>query len=624
MALFPGELINQRYRVLELLGEGERGATYRVWDITHEQEGVLKEVLDPEGTLKRPFAAESKRLISLNHPQLARFRDYFFLPQVGHYLLSDYVPGVSLQHLLKQYGPLPQPFVVDCIEAAADPLTYLHEKNQLHLNVKPANLRIRPDGQVVLVDSGLGGLNMPQRKGGYVSPEQQQGVDIDSMSDVYGLGATLYAALTHKEPPNSLERASGLYTLFPARQINSTVAPYLSLAANHAMSLNRETRTADVNSLARALRRPDSGSFAGASLAKEKDDIPQRNKQLPERTTPIPQFEPRRRRRQIQTRTIWGLAMVFVLLVVTIYSFTLLNQEELVGGSEVAATATTQSQVIAALTAVAPTATPTALPTLRPTPTPAPIISQTGMRMLFMPTGIFRYGNDDGENDEIPSNLINLEPYFIDETEVTNGQYRECVLDEACDPPARPNASYHDAYYNSDLYDDYPVIFVNWFQADNFCAWRGGRLPTEAEWERAAGYDPASLQRTLYPWGDEFAGNNLNYCDGNCPRDGRDGEIDDGHQDTAPVGSYVSGNSYIGASDMLGNVMEWTADWYDRDYYNEAPRANPRGPAEGEFKVLRGGSWFSLPDELSVTRRGFFDPTVTRATLGFRCAMDMP
>ncbi len=625
MSLYPNEKIANRYRIIELLGSGEHGAVYRVWDETHEQEAVLKEVLDPHGALTRPFKAAIKKLQALNHPQLPTVQDTFFIENTGHYILSEYIPGVSLQNLLDQYGPLPASVAVDAIEAVAPPLTYLHENNQLHLNIKPANIRIRPDGRVALVDTGLPQLNLAQRKGGFVSPEQQQGVDIDSMSDVYSLGATLYMALTNKEPPNALERASGLYTLFPARQVNPDVPPYLSLAANHAMSLRRESRTADVNSFARALRKPDSNSFAGASLAKDPDPKPARNKPLPQRPTPLTQTpQSRRPRREIQTRTIWGLVMLFVLIVATILSYALIDQEELVGGSEVAATATTESQVIAALTAVAPTATPTPLPTLRPTATPAPIVSKTGMRMLYMPTGIFRFGNNESERDEAPSNLVNLEPYYIDETEVTNGQYRECVLEAACDPPARDSASYHDAYFNSDSYDDYPVIFVNWYQAENFCSWREARLPTEAEWERAAGYNPAELQRTLFPWGDEFVGENLNYCDGNCPRDGRDGLVDDGHQDTAPVGSFPAGNSPIGAADMLGNVMEWTADWYDRDYYAEAPRTNPRGPAEGDFKVLRGGSWFSVQEELMVTRRGFFDPTVTRATLGFRCAMDVP
>ncbi|MCB0036432.1 MAG: SUMF1/EgtB/PvdO family nonheme iron enzyme, partial [Anaerolineales bacterium] len=211
-----------------------------------------------------------------------------------------------------------------------------------------------------------------------------------------------------------------------------------------------------------------------------------------------------------------------------------------------------------------------------------------------------------------------------DETEVTNGQYAQCVEADACRPPTSNAASYHPAYYGTADYDNYPVVFVDWYAADTFCEWRDARLPTEAEWERAAGYDPILLQRTLYSWGDEFDGTALNYCDANCIREGNDFVIDDGHRDTAPVASYENGRSPIGAYDMLGNVMEWVADWYERDYYAEAPKTNPRGPVTGEFKALRGGSWFSRAEELTITRRGFFDPTVSRATLGFRCAMDLP
>src|SRR5690606_8871348 len=110
----------------------------------------------------------------------------------------------------------------------------------------------------------------------------------------------------------------------------------------------------------------------------------------------------------------------------------------------------------------------------------------------------------------------------------------------------------------------------------------------EAEWERAAGYSPTQLQRTLFPWGAEFDGTRLNYCDANCSREGGDGTFNDGHRDTAPVTSYANGRSPIGTYNMLGNAAEWVNDWYQRDYYATASQSNPRGPAEGEYKVLRG------------------------------------
>ena len=193
-----------------------------------------------------------------------------------------------------------------------------------------------------------------------------------------------------------------------------------------------------------------------------------------------------------------------------------------------------------------------------------------------------------------------------------------------CRPPASPNASYHSSYYGDPAYDDYPVIFDNWFDADAFCQWRRGRLPSEAEWEKAAGFDAVEGVRTLYPWGDVFDGTRLNYCDKNCPREHRDGSVDDGHQDTAPVGSYLDGRSSLGIYDMSGNVMEWVGDWYDPQFYQGSTDTNPLGPVEGQFKSIRGGSWLSAADETTVTIRDSFDPLVARTNLGFRCAMTPP
>ena len=113
-------------------------------------------------------------------------------------------------------------------------------------------------------------------------------------------------------------------------------------------------------------------------------------------------------------------------------------------------------------------------------------------------------------------------------------------------------------------------MWVNWEQARAFCEWRGARLPSEAEWERAAGFDPDRGVKTLYPWGDEFAGDLLNYCDASCSAEHLDTSFDDGYRDVAPVGSYPEGRSLVGAYDMLGNVAEWTNDWYDRNYYSDA------------------------------------------------------
>ena len=619
MPLLPGELLNKRYRIVSLLATGSRGATYRAWDIKEQKQYAVKEYLDPATTAQRSFRAEAQRLLRLEHPQLPTVRDHFSLDGIGQYLVSDYIDGVDLQSLLDQYGPLPSDLVAAWLQAVCRPLAYLHEQEQLHLNIKPANIRLTPAGELFLVDTGLPGMGLAQQPE-FGSPEQQTGQATTAVSDIYSLGATLYTLLTGQPPAAASKRESGLDDLTPARDLNPDVEPYLSIMATRAMSLRPDARYVSVATFAQALSRPTSSS--------QREGLRRTGELPPPAPAPANTFHPLRwKQRYVQMRVIGGLAVLLFLLVGVGLTIAYINSSDAFQSDEqIAATATIESAVIAALTAIAPTPTLPPAPTPEPDPTPAPLIDEaTGMRMLFVPAGSFRMGREAGENNEQPARFVALDSYYIDQTEVTNGQYRLCVEAGVCNPPASPGATYHGSYYNSQQYDNYPVIFVNWHMARTFCEWRGVRLPTEAEWEKAAGYDPATSIKRLYPWGNEFDGVRLNFCDANCTLAKRIAEYNDGHRDTAPVGSYPDGRSPLGMYDMAGNVMEWVNDWYDPRYYQNAPTdTNPMGPPQGEFKTIRGGSWLSSPEEVTVSRRFSFDPTVSRANLGFRCAATPP
>ncbi len=256
-------------------------------------------------------------------------------------------------------------------------------------------------------------------------------------------------------------------------------------------------------------------------------------------------------------------------------------------------------------------------PTNHSIPVPPSATAQNFTRypglMVEIGAGIFTMGCDDANNagvscasSETPLHSANLDAYRIDKYEVTNSQYAQCVAGGACALPLSNSSFTRPSYYDNSAYANYPVIYVSWYNAHDYCAWAGKRLPSEAEWEKAA-RGPSGTQ--LFPWGDEPA---------NCDRTNYNSCLGD----TSAVGSYPSGASPTGALDMAGNVWEWVGDWYSNTYYSSLPplASNPSGPITGTYKVLRGGVWYSDVDTLRVADRYYNNPTSRYYSLGFRCA----
>jgi formylglycine-generating enzyme required for sulfatase activity len=275
--------------------------------------------------------------------------------------------------------------------------------------------------------------------------------------------------------------------------------------------------------------------------------------------------------------------------------------------------------VIPRISTVTPTSTATSSPTSATTPvaTHTPITGTTttrtvdGMVMVYVPAGEFLMGNDQGgADDEKPQREVYLDAFWIDRTEVTNAQYKECVqANLAC----KASSYAIDSRFNG---DNQPVVGVDWNDAKTYCEWVGGALPTEAQWEKAA----RGTDGRAYPWGNNpITGKLLNFCDKNCEYNWKDSTVDDGYAKTAPVGSYLAGASPYGAWDMAGNVWEWVADWYDAKYYAGSPSKNPTGPSSGSSRVLRGGSWYCNAAFVRAAFRSLVDPGVHHGNLGFRC-----
>ncbi|MCP4141375.1 MAG: SUMF1/EgtB/PvdO family nonheme iron enzyme [Chloroflexi bacterium] len=267
----------------------------------------------------------------------------------------------------------------------------------------------------------------------------------------------------------------------------------------------------------------------------------------------------------------------------------------------------TDTQLVSPTEKHQPTSTLTPIPptkTLSPTPTPLlEEISDIDLAgneipMRLVPAGEFIMGSDDGDADERPMHDVYLDAYYIDRHEVTNALFKACVETGTCQEPTDTT------YYSRVSGAQKPVVYVTWGMAETYCEWRGSRLPTEAEWEKAA----RGTDGRVYPWGSEDSCKHANYssCQG----------------DIIEVGYSQYSQSPYGIYDMTGNVWEWVSDWYLENYYQKTPSDNPLGPTSGNSRVVRGGSWETGGDNVTTSERGGVDRENNK--IGFRCAKDTP
>ncbi|HSQ51752.1 MAG TPA: formylglycine-generating enzyme family protein [Nitrospiraceae bacterium] len=221
--------------------------------------------------------------------------------------------------------------------------------------------------------------------------------------------------------------------------------------------------------------------------------------------------------------------------------------------------------------------------------------------MVLVPAGEFTMGSTMGDADEQPAHLVHVDAFLIDIYEVTVMRYAAFLKATGGNSPSDWKT------VNQPIYQKRPVANVEWAEAAAYCTWAGKRLPTEAEWEKAA----RGTDGRLYPWGN----------DPPTPRHAHYGKTGShNHGTLASVGTLEQGKSPYGLYDMAGNVREWVSDWYDAGYYQNSPSQNPTGPSSGESKVLRGGSWDSSPQQLRSTLRYFHRSAHRHKDYGFRCA----
>jgi formylglycine-generating enzyme required for sulfatase activity len=243
---------------------------------------------------------------------------------------------------------------------------------------------------------------------------------------------------------------------------------------------------------------------------------------------------------------------------------------------------------------------------LAPQPSPAETLPRTiinpkdSKEMILIPAGEFLMGSNERHNEK-PIHRVYLDAFYISRYPVTNAEYKKFV-----------NATKHrisGGWQNGRIPSgkkNHPVDNVDWNDAEAYVEWAGGRLPTEAEWEKAASWDDSKKEKRIYPWGNGFDASKCN-------------SSESGIGDTTPVGTYSpQGDSFYGVGDMAGNVLEWCEDWEHTYYHEESPASNPKGPTSGWYRMLRGGSSYDDEDSVRCAYRSISEPDYGPPGRGFR------
>jgi len=556
------------------------------------------------------FQQEARVVAQLQHPHILPIYD-FGQAEGYTYLAMPLMENGTLIDLMKGQ-PLSLNEIKRIISQIGDALDYAHTQGLVHRDVKPSNILIDKRGNCLLTDFGI--VKLLQNKtatittGGvtgtpaYMSPEQGMGRPLDGRSDQYSLGVILYELATGR-PPYDADTPMAVVikhineSLPPPRSINPAISEGVEKVITRALAKNPEDRFLTITDMVYALEKAITDEQAT-------------------NTAPTQKMTPLAPRLRWPALAVLGFAGFAALM----GAWMMFNSS--LWASLPPTPTTTFTAPAPTATEAPPSATPpaTATPEAIATETPPPVITveptlnlnptqiseADGMVLLFVPAGPFIMGSSTEDQNalafERPQREVTLDEFWIDQTEITNGQYALCVAAGRCRAPISARSATRLDYANNPDYQNYPVIYVGWNDARNYCEWAGRRLLSEAEWEKAA----RGTDARIFPWGN------------NQPNQTR-ANFNNLRADTTPVGSYPDNASPAGALDMAGNVAEWVNDWYLGAYYTTAPLLNPLGPDTGASRVVRGGAWNSDLRNIRTAHRYNYGPTGRENFIGFRC-----
>jgi len=649
-----GQYLGQ-YRIEARVARGATATIYKAYQEKLDRYVAIKVLsphfIDEPGFLDR-FNQEARAVARLNHPNILPVYDF---DQIGEtfYIVMKYVDTGTLRNVL--HGPLDLPYTIEIITQVALALGYAHRQGVVHRDIKPGNILLADNNWALLTDFGLakileGGQRLTRTGAGvgtpeYMSPEQAQGKATDGRADLYSLGVMVYEMLTGSLP---FESESGIAIALkhvsdpvkPPRELRPDLPPAVEQVILTSLEKDPDRRYPTGEAMLAALTRaamplltpepiflPSGAAQPIDEPAPDKLSTPLKlaawgilvRQQTDRSVKRLQSWTSTQRTKLPSNRRAVGIFLGMLLLLVlgaVVLPTIVRNPTATVTAvatpaGVIAARATATPANKSELAAAPPvTVTPTVVITLAKTPTIAAtsVVAATPPGMALVPVGAFTMGAVSGEfdADETPPHTVSLGNYYIDVVEVTNAQFARFANSSGYLTDAeKAGESTTWRNFNSPDRQRFPVIFVSWNDAARYCAWAGKRLPTEAEWEKAA----RGATRRIFPWGDSFNDRLAN-------------TVDSGVGQPVAVADK-SGASPYGLYDAVGNVWEHVQDWYDGGYYASSPRANPRGPAAGTFKIIRGGSFKTQPDRATTTARERVSPDSRGDDVGFRCAKDV-